>query len=274
MFVPACWCIGYLLGTGVIRGFLNMEGQWAYRIPFALQWIPPIPILIAVYFAPESPWWLIQKGKAEMALKMLRRLRAKGSSEEDLADTLDMMQHTVRLEVEMKQHSTYRDLFRKKNIRRTEIVFWSYTSQQMCALLLSYIVYFLQEAGLPTDTSFEFAMGQYALGVVGVVVAWFLVPRWGRRTFLLAGIGYSSATTLLIGCLGFAEPTENPAVANAIGSLLLIQYGVFFATIAPVCYTIASEIPSNALRTKSIALGRAGYNAVTLIYGQLIPRMI
>ncbi|KAI7365026.1 sugar transporter family protein [Hortaea werneckii] len=274
MFIPGCWCVGYLIGTAIIRGFLQMEGQWAYRIPFALQWIPPIPILIAVYFAPESPWWLLSKDRIEEATAMLKRLRAKDSSEEGLMDTLDMMQHTIRVEAEMKQKATYRALFNKQNLRRTEIVFWVYTSQQMCAQLMSYIVYFLQEAGLSTSISFEMAMGQYALGTVAVAVSFLLVPRWGRRTFLLVGLGYSALTTFVIGFLGLGGTREHPALANAIGALLIIQYGVFFGTITPITYTIVSEIPTSVLRTKSVALGRSGYNLITIIYGQLIPRMI
>lgn len=188
--------------------------------------------------------------------------------------TQDMMQYTLRVEAEMKQKATYQALFKKENLRRTEIVFWVYTSQQMCAQLMSYFVYFLQEAGLSTALSFELAMGQYALGTVGVIVSWFLVPRWGRRTFLLVGLAYCAVTTFVVGFLGLGDTPEHPALANAVGALLLIQYGVFFATITPITYTIVSEVPSNVLRTKSVALGRCGYNAITIIYGQLIPRMI
>jgi SP family general alpha glucoside:H+ symporter-like MFS transporter len=32
-FVNLCWVIGTLLGQGVLRGFLNREDQWAYRVP-------------------------------------------------------------------------------------------------------------------------------------------------------------------------------------------------------------------------------------------------
>ncbi|CAG9992938.1 unnamed protein product [Clonostachys byssicola] len=273
MFVPGCWSIGYLIGTGVIRGFVNVTGEWAYRIPFALQWIPPIPIIIAVYFAPESPWWLVRKGRIQEATKMVRRLRAKDATEDDISDTIAMMQHTTETEQQVEKRSFW-ELFKGVNLRRTEIAFWVYTTQQLCAMLLSYIVYFLQQAGLPTSTSFEFAMGQYAMGTVGTVVAWFLVPRWGRRTFLLTGISFMSATTLVIGFIGLGDTNHHPALANAVGSILMIQYFVFFATLAPITYTIVTEIPSTYLRTKTVALGRVGYNAVTFVYGQLLPRMI
>jgi len=28
----------------------------SYRIPFAIQWIWPVPIIVGVLLAPESPW--------------------------------------------------------------------------------------------------------------------------------------------------------------------------------------------------------------------------
>jgi SP family general alpha glucoside:H+ symporter-like MFS transporter len=36
-YVNLCWVMGQLLAAGVLRGFLQQDGQWAYRIPFALQ---------------------------------------------------------------------------------------------------------------------------------------------------------------------------------------------------------------------------------------------
>ncbi|ELR03002.1 hypothetical protein GMDG_05857 [Pseudogymnoascus destructans 20631-21] len=68
--------------------------------------------------------------------------------------------------------------------------------------LLSYVVYFLQQAGLPTTDAFKFGLGQYSLAIVGVVVAWFLTPRFGRRTLILSRITFVTLTTFLIGFLG------------------------------------------------------------------------
>lgn len=50
-----CWVAGQLLGTGVLRALVHSDSQWSYRLPFALQWAWAVPLLIGVYFAPESP---------------------------------------------------------------------------------------------------------------------------------------------------------------------------------------------------------------------------
>lgn len=50
-----CWLIGQLCAVGVVRSQAGNETEWAYRMPLALQWALAVPIIIGVYFAPESP---------------------------------------------------------------------------------------------------------------------------------------------------------------------------------------------------------------------------
>ncbi|KAJ5122200.1 uncharacterized protein N7443_002301 [Penicillium atrosanguineum] len=274
MLVSLCWSIGYLLGTGVLRAFLSSEGQWAYRIPFALQWVLPIPLAIGIFLAPESPWWLIRKGRIADAGAVIKRLRSRDTPEDEIADTVAMMEHTVKIENEMKASSTYWDLFKGVDLRRTEIAVFAWLIQELCAPLVSYIVYFLEQAGLASTASFDFGMGEYALAIVGVFIAWYLVPKVGRRTLLLYGTAFMTVTTFVIGFMGIPSIATHPNIGYGIGTILLIEYFVFFITIGPIIYTIVSEIPSNCLRNKTVVLARAVYNVAVLVYGQLVPHMM
>jgi SP family general alpha glucoside:H+ symporter-like MFS transporter len=274
MLVSLCWSIGYLLGTGVLRAFLSSDGQWAYRIPFALQWALPIPLAIGIFLAPESPWWLVRKGRIADAGAVMKRLRSKDTPEDEIADTVAMMEHTVKIENEMKASSSYWDLFKGVNLRRTEIAVLTYLIQELCAPLVAYIVYFLEQAGLPSAASFDFGMGEYALAIVGVFIAWYLVPKVGRRTLLLNGTAFMTVTTFVIGFMGIPNIATHPNIGYGIGTILLIEYFVFFITIGPIIYTIVTEIPSNYLRNKSVVLARAVYNVAVLVYGQLVPHMM
>lgn len=61
-YVNLCWVIGQLIAAGVIKSFLTRDDHWAYKIPFAIQWVWPPLILIGVIFAPESPWYVLSLG--------------------------------------------------------------------------------------------------------------------------------------------------------------------------------------------------------------------
>ena len=47
-YVNLCWVIGQFISAGVLRGVLPLGTQWAWRIPYAIQWIFPVPIIIGV----------------------------------------------------------------------------------------------------------------------------------------------------------------------------------------------------------------------------------
>lgn len=53
-----------------------------------------IPIIIGVIFTPESPWWLVRKGRSEDAKQALLSLTSKTDTSYNVDDTLAMMVHT------------------------------------------------------------------------------------------------------------------------------------------------------------------------------------
>ena len=86
-----------------------------------------------MYLAPESPWWLIRKGRPEEALKSVRRLAPKLESL-GAEETVAMMIRTNRDEEEFvasQKPSTWRECFTGVNRRRTLIgmmIFMSVTT--------------------------------------------------------------------------------------------------------------------------------------------------
>lgn len=59
----------------------------------------PVPLLIGISLAPESPWWLVRKGRIVEAKKALLRLTSLNKETHfDADDTIAMMVHTTALE--------------------------------------------------------------------------------------------------------------------------------------------------------------------------------
>lgn len=102
---------------------VGVEGDLGWKLPFAMQWIWPLPLLLGAYFAPESPWNAVRRGQIDEAKSSLRRLRQSTPNRDlEVARTVAYIQYTTELEKAETAHTTYWECFRGVNLRRTEIV--------------------------------------------------------------------------------------------------------------------------------------------------------
>ncbi|KAH7161121.1 raffinose family of oligosaccharides transporter [Dactylonectria macrodidyma] len=274
-FVNLCWVLGQFIASGVLRGMITRDDKWGYKIPFALQWIWPVPLIIGIYLAPESPWWLVRKGRIDEAKESLRRLTTRNSDVPFRPDeTISMMIHTNEMEKEAQAGTSYADLFKGVSLRRTEIVCVTWMIQTLCgATFMGYSTYFYQQAGMAVENSFSMSLGQYAIGAVGTICSWFLMGWFGRRTLYLYGQLTMCLFLLCIGCVSFAG-RDNVAAQWAIGSLLLVYTFTYDSTVGPVCYSLVAELTSTRLRTKSVVFARNMYNIIGIITNIITPRML
>lgn len=276
-YVNLCWVFGQLIASGVLKGVAGRVDQWSYRIPFGLQWIWPIPIMIGVYLAPESPWWLVRRGEYEKAKASLRRLASTRDTSFDPDATIAMMEHTDMMEKALSEGTSYIDCFRGVNLRRTEIAICAWLAQVLTGAALSgYSTYFYLQAGLPRQHAFTLTLVQYAIGAVGTGCSWALMSRFGRRTLYLWGIGGLWLLLLAVGLVAVCapNPSTNTAAGWATGSLLIAWTALYDATVGPVCYSLVSELPSTRLRAKTVVIARASYNAGFIVVVILTPRML
>ncbi|KAJ5382557.1 hypothetical protein N7517_000468 [Penicillium concentricum] len=272
-YVNLCWVVGQLIASGVLKGLASQEGQWAYRIPFAIQWIWPVPIFIGVVLAPESPWWLVRKGRPEDAVKALKRLTSKGNPDFNAEETVAMMIHTDEIEKQINEGTSYLDCFRGINLRRTEISCLIWAAQNLCgAGLMAYSTVFYQRAGLAVSQSFNMSLAQYGIGFIGTIFSWVLMSYFGRRTLYVYSLATLCVILLIIGFIAIAPAT--PATSWATGSMLLVYTFIYDSSAGPVCYSLVSEIPTIRLRIKTVVLARNLYNCFSIFNGVVIPYML
>lgn len=118
-----CWGAGILLSSGVVRAVAGIPGDLAWRLPFALQFVWPVPLFIGAYFAPESPWNAVRRGKMDLARRSLLSLRQGGPEKErDVDATLAYIKYTTELEKAETENASFFECFKGTNLRRTEIV--------------------------------------------------------------------------------------------------------------------------------------------------------
>ncbi|KFY96603.1 hypothetical protein V501_00178 [Pseudogymnoascus sp. VKM F-4519 (FW-2642)] len=274
-YVNLCWVMGQLLASGILRACLTRQGEWAYRIPYALQWMWPMPIIVGILFAPESPWWLVRKGREAEAKEVIRRLAVQDPDDIESADnTVAMMIHTNEIEKEMSSGTSYFDCFKGTDLRRTEISCVTWAIQNLCgSAFMNNSTYFFIQAGINPTNSFNFSMGQYAIGFIGTVLSWFLLSHFGRRRLYIVGLTILAALLYIIGFTGIA-PDSNKGAQWASGSMLLVFALIYNLTVGPVCYSIVSEISSLRLRAKTIVLARIVYNVFSIVNGVITPYML
>lgn len=145
-----CWGIGQIICTGTMRGVLPLTGDIgtsltsvvlptvslqypAFKLPFALQWIWPVPLFVIAYFAPESPWSSVRRGRIEEARRSLWRLRQTSTtSEHQIEASLALIMHTTAMERQQVQGASYIDCFKGIDRRRTEINVVTWMTQLLC----------------------------------------------------------------------------------------------------------------------------------------------
>lgn len=273
--VNLCWLIGQLTGVGVLRGLIQLKSQWSqwsYRIPFALQWMWALPILIGVIFAPESPWWLVRHERYEDAKKALVRLTRKGM-DFNADETISLMVKTNEVEKLLSEGTSYFDCFKGVNLRRTEIACMAWMTQTLSGSpLTGYATYFYVQAGFDSEHAFDLSCGMYGIGILGALISWFLLPVFGRRTLYLWGTALMSLVLIAGGSVGTLPETR--AVSWTLGSFVILLTFVYDITIGPVCYSLVAEIPSTRLRVKTVVLARVAYNIVSIISNVLMPKML
>lgn len=122
-FVCACWGLGQLIASGVLRAVLEINGEMGWRLPFILQFLWPTPLAIGIYFAPESPWNAIRREKPELARASLTSLRQDSPSRAaEVEASLALIRHTTAIERAETAGATFLQCFQGINLRRTEIV--------------------------------------------------------------------------------------------------------------------------------------------------------
>jgi MFS family permease len=114
----------------VAYGGSFINNDWAWRMPFLTQLVPPVTMLVlAVPLLPESPSWLIMRGRREEALAALRKFN--GPDSPDIETKLAVLEEAAKQQQALAQEkSSYLDCFKGTDRRRTTIILMAFLSQQ------------------------------------------------------------------------------------------------------------------------------------------------
>lgn len=146
-----CITIGLLVASLVTYATQNRLDSGSYRIPLGVQFAWSIIICIGMFILPETPRFLIKKGKEQQAKKSLKFLRR--LSLEDPALLMEYEEIRASYEYEMSlEKASYVECFKGTIGKR---VFTGITLQSLQQLVgVNFIFYYVSRAAAFTDRSF------------------------------------------------------------------------------------------------------------------------
>lgn len=136
------------------------------------RWVWPVILVPSLYFAPESPWWLVRRGKLEEAKKVLKRLTSAEHTHFNIDKTVSFMVVTTNYERAISAETSYLACFKGTDLKRTLIAIGVYCIQTLSGNpLRSYSTYFMEQAGFPTTQASNMTIVNYSLALVGGLVS-------------------------------------------------------------------------------------------------------
>jgi major inositol transporter-like SP family MFS transporter len=184
----------------------HVHGLW--RIMFGVCALPAIALFIGMMRMPESPRWLIEKGRDEDALAVLKTVR---SEDRALAELRQV--ETIREEEKGDNQLSFAALFSNRWLRRIVFVGIGVSVTQQLTGINSIMYYgsrVLEESGF-SETAATLANTLFGLAaVVGGIIALYNMDRINRRTTFFIGLTLTTTCHLLVGVASLIIPEGSP----------------------------------------------------------------
>lgn len=131
-----------------------------------------------------------------------------------------------------------------------------------------------QSAGLSTSMAFTLNVVITSGNIIGCAIEFIAMRYFSRRTLILNGLIVLACCLFAMGVAGSVPNQDSLGCYVVIGLAAAIINLWYHATIGPISYTMAAEMPATNLRVKSVAWGRAFYSINYNVTNQLQIRFI
>jgi SP family arabinose:H+ symporter-like MFS transporter len=209
----------------------NIEYGW--RVIFASGILPAILFLMLLVWVPESPRWLVRKGRTEQGLDILRKINP---DEATAREHLEAIKHTLQNE----GTSRLRELFSPRLRRALTIGFCVALFQQITGInaIFYYAPEIFKTAGMDISGAMSFTVLIGITLVLATLVSMWIIDKVGRRSLLIFGSAGMAVTLSCTGILFRASETQTTLLLICI----LAYVAIFAISYGTVAYVIISEI--------------------------------
>lgn len=244
--------LGILLAYVSNLGFLhnNLLGlrDWRWMLGSAL--IPALMLFVGSIILPESPRYLVEKGRIDEARDVLHELRAK--TDEDPDKELAGIQ-----EVANQPKGGLKELF---TFARPAVIVAILLMLLQQLVGINSVIYFLPQVfikgfGFPESNAIWISVGIGIVNFLCTILAYNIMDRFNRRTILLFGSIVMALSIGILSILNFTLKVQDAAVPTMI--LIGIYIFGFAVSWGPICWLMIGEIFPLNVRGVGTSIGSA-----------------
>ncbi|KAM0277010.1 hypothetical protein ACHAQH_006194 [Verticillium albo-atrum] len=278
--------LAYWVNYGCIQ---HISGTARFMLPLCFQGLPPILLIIAMYFCNESPRHLAKQDKWEEALAVLSKIRALPADHPYVANEFNGIRTAIEEENAVLDGASWLSLqkemlFVPANRKRLFISVALMFFQQMTGTnaINYYAPLIFSSLGVKGESNELFATGIYGL-VKLIAVSVFLVfvaDSLGRRRSLIwTGLGMFATMLYVAIFIRVAQPDpDSDEDVSAAGYVALVCVFLFACMFqfgwGPVCWIYVSEIATTRLRATNVSYAAATQWLFNFVISFTVPRML
>ena len=239
--------VGGILLVYFVNYFVASQGDDAWvkstgwRYMLASEAIPSAILLVLLMFVPDTPRWLVLRGRSDEALVQLRRVMGETDARGILAD--------IQKSLAEKSGQLLSFGWPVVIVGILISVFQQFVGINA---VLYYAPLMFSNMGASTDTALLQTVIVGGANVLFTVVAIVTVDKWGRKPLLVTGAVIMAVSMIALGCL---------FNAHVVGLGALVAVVVYIAGFAlswgPVAWVMLSEMFPNAIKGKAMGLAVA-----------------
>lgn len=271
------WYLGAIIAAWLTFGSLQHLGgtMWSWRVPSIVQALPCLVQIVFIWFIPESPRWLISRGRDQEAVNILGKYHANG----DTRDPLVMFEYTqilsaLRMEREIYRNTSYLTLFSTPGNRRRMMIIIAiglFSQWSGNGLVSFYITLILDGVGITKPVTQAWINGTLQIwNFLIAVAAALLVDRAGRRTlFLISNMGMVIVFAMWTLTTALFQTMGNVAAAKATIPLIFAFFAAYDLAYTPLLVAYCLEILPFEIRARGFAVMNLTV-VLTLAFNQFI----
>jgi sugar porter (SP) family MFS transporter len=251
---------GILLSYSVNYG-LTGAGAANWRWMFASAAVPSVFFLLALLFVPESPRWLVQKGRENEAEHILSRIKSREAARAEIL--------AIHSAVAEESSNVLDPAFRKPLVVAVLIALFSQFTGINTIIYYGSLV-FLEH--VPKQTAGTALWANVMIGVINfaaTLLGMYLIDRVGRKLLMMSA--FAGMAVSLVG-VAAAIHLQSPALAVLI--LVLIYVACFAVGIGTGTWVLMSEICPTRVRGRAMSIATlflwCGTLLVTLTFLSLV----